>query len=88
VGDGARKAANHRRKPRGWITHNFMGFFNEFDHWLVGNNLNFASWDSYRIGLVERFRSATRSVSAGQDNRISRHFTMTFIGASVGGVSG
>jgi beta-galactosidase len=44
-----------RHSPGRWITHNFMGFFNEFDHWLVGDHLDFASWDSYPIGLVERF---------------------------------
>ncbi len=41
--------------PGRWITHNFMGFFNEFDHWPVGANLDLASWDSYPIGFVERF---------------------------------
>ena len=25
-----------RHSPGRWITHNFMGFFNDFDHWLVG----------------------------------------------------
>ncbi len=32
-----------------------MGFFNDFDHWAVGENLDLASWDSYPIGFVERF---------------------------------
>jgi beta-galactosidase len=32
-----------------------MGFFNEFDHWRVGENLDLASWDSYPLGFVERF---------------------------------
>ncbi len=41
--------------PGRWITHNFMGFFNEFDHWQLGENLDLASWDSYPIGFVERF---------------------------------
>ncbi|ANN57196.1 beta-galactosidase [Mesorhizobium loti NZP2037] len=41
--------------PDRWITHNFMGFFNDFDHWKVGENLDLASWDSYPIGFVERF---------------------------------
>lgn len=41
--------------PARWITHNFMGFFNEFDHWRLGENLDLASWDSYPIGFVERF---------------------------------
>ena len=41
--------------PGRWITHNFMGFFNEFDHWKLGENLDLASWDSYPIGFAERF---------------------------------
>jgi len=41
--------------PGRWITHNFMGFFNEFDHWPLGEHLDVASWDSYPIGFVERF---------------------------------
>ncbi|MFT3673445.1 beta-galactosidase [Aestuariivirga sp.] len=41
--------------PGRWITHNFMGFFNDFDHFAVGDNLDLASWDSYPIGFVERF---------------------------------
>ncbi len=41
--------------PGRWITHNFMGFFNEFDHWTLGRHLDLASWDSYPIGFVERF---------------------------------
>ena len=44
-----------RHSPGRWITHNFMGFFNEFDHWKVGENLDFASWDSYPIGFADRF---------------------------------
>ena len=44
-----------KHSPGRRITHNFMGFFNEFDHWPVGKNLDFASWDSYPIGFVEVF---------------------------------
>jgi beta-galactosidase len=41
--------------PGRWITHNFMGFFNEFDHWTLGEDLDLASWDSYPIGFAEQF---------------------------------
>lgn len=41
--------------PGRWITHNFMGFFNEFDHWPMADHLDLASWDSYPLGFVERF---------------------------------
>lgn len=41
--------------PGRWITHNFMGFFNEFDHWEVAKDLDLSSWDSYPIGFAETF---------------------------------
>ena len=44
-----------KHSPGRWVTHNFMGFFNEFDHWPLGDHLDLASWDSYPIGFVERF---------------------------------
>jgi beta-galactosidase GanA len=44
-----------RHSPGRWITHNFMGFFNDFDHWHVGDHLDFAAWDSYPIGFAEHF---------------------------------
>ena len=44
-----------RFSPGRWITHNFMGFFNEFDHWLLGESLDFAAWDSYPLGFLEGF---------------------------------
>jgi beta-galactosidase len=36
-----------RRHSERWITHNFMGWFDLFDHYLVSRELDFASWDSY-----------------------------------------
>jgi beta-galactosidase len=41
--------------PGRWITHNMMGFFTEYDHWTLGEHLDFVSWDSYPIGFTERF---------------------------------
>lgn len=41
--------------PERFVTHNFMGFFNEFDHWKLAENLDLASWDSYPLGFVEGF---------------------------------
>ncbi|MDE2446440.1 MAG: beta-galactosidase, partial [Alphaproteobacteria bacterium] len=41
--------------PGRWITHNFMGFVTDFDHWPLGDHLDLASWDSYPIGFVEKF---------------------------------
>jgi beta-galactosidase len=41
--------------PGRWITHNMMGFFNDYDHWAVGDDIDVASWDSYPVGFTERF---------------------------------
>ena len=41
--------------PGRWITHNMMGFFNDYDHWAVGEDIDIASWDSYPVGFTERF---------------------------------
>ncbi|MEL6875161.1 MAG: beta-galactosidase [Pseudomonadota bacterium] len=37
------------------IIHNYMGFFTEFDHHKVGQDLDVASWDSYPLGFLEQF---------------------------------
>jgi beta-galactosidase len=37
------------------ITHNFMGFFTDFDHHAVGADIDFAGWDSYPLGFLEQF---------------------------------
>ncbi len=41
--------------PRVPITHNFMGFFTEFDHHEVGRDIDVATWDSYPLGFLEQF---------------------------------
>jgi beta-galactosidase len=41
--------------PGRFITHNFMGFFTDFDHWKLAENLDFASWDSYPVGFTQQF---------------------------------
>ncbi len=35
------------------VTHNFMGRITDFDHFEVGKDLDFASWDSYPLGFLE-----------------------------------
>ncbi|MCO5221112.1 MAG: beta-galactosidase [Thermomicrobiales bacterium] len=40
--------------PGRWITHNYMMHFNEFDHYANSETIDFASWDSYPLGQVER----------------------------------
>lgn len=37
------------------VIHNYMGFFTEFDHHKVGQDLDVASWDSYPLGFLEQF---------------------------------
>ena len=44
-----------RRSPGRDVTHNFMGFYTEFDHFAVGRDLDLASWDSYPMGFLEQF---------------------------------
>lgn len=34
-------------RPEQWITHNFMGWFDAFDHYTVCADLDFATWDWY-----------------------------------------
>src|SRR5207237_8119391 len=34
-------------EPRQFITGNFMGFFDGFDHYQINEPLTFASWDDY-----------------------------------------
>ncbi|MGB0262110.1 MAG: beta-galactosidase [Henriciella sp.] len=36
------------------VTHNFMGHFNQFDHFPVGAQLSIATWDSYPLGFLEQ----------------------------------
>jgi beta-galactosidase len=44
-----------RLSPGKDITHNFMGFFTEFDHHAVGRDIDVATWDSYPLGFLEQF---------------------------------
>ncbi len=37
------------------VSHNFMGFFTEFDHHEVAADLDIATWDSYPLGFTQMF---------------------------------
>ena len=37
------------------VSHNFMGFFTEFDHYQVSQDLDIATLDSYPIGFTQMF---------------------------------
>jgi len=39
--------------PSHFITSNFMGFFFDFDHYDLAQNLDIASWDSYPLGITD-----------------------------------
>ena len=42
------------RSPGRFITTNFMGNFVDFDHYAIGDDLDFASWDAYPLGFAAR----------------------------------
>ena len=42
-----------RARSEAPITHNYMGRITDFDHFAVGEDLDFASWDSYPLGFLE-----------------------------------
>jgi beta-galactosidase len=44
-----------KHSPGRFITHNFMGFFHNFDHYKFSESLDFCSWDSYPLGKIEHF---------------------------------
>jgi beta-galactosidase len=46
------------------ITHNFMGFFTEFDHHDVGRDIDVATWDSYPLGFLEQFWFSSQEKAA------------------------
>ncbi len=53
-----------RLSPGVPITHNFMGFFTEFDHHAVGRDIDVATWDSYPLGFLEQFWFSTEEKRA------------------------
>ena len=44
-----------RHSPRRDVVHNFMGFFTQFDHHAVSEDIDVAGWDSYPLGFLEQF---------------------------------
>ena len=41
--------------PGRFVTHNFMGRFHDFDHYIVAADLDLAVWDSYPLGFTVQF---------------------------------
>lgn len=66
-----------RLAPGRWVTHNFMRFEDGFDHFRAAQCLDFASWDSYPTGGLERsWLSAAEKVRwarVGQPDETSFH---------------
>ena len=44
-----------QHSPGRLLAHNYMGFFTEFDHREVAQDLDVASWDSYPLGFTDLF---------------------------------
>jgi len=53
--NAAQVAILRKNSPGRFVTHNFMGFSLDFDHFALAETLDLASWDSYPLGFVERF---------------------------------
>ena len=53
--NAAQVAILRKNSPGRFVTHNFMGFSLDFDHFALAETLDFASWDSYPLGFAERF---------------------------------
>ena len=44
------EAIRKHADARQWITHNFMGWFDRYDHYELCQDLDLASWDNYVVG--------------------------------------
>ncbi len=54
-------------QPEVWITHNFMGWFDGFDHYEMSADLDMASWDYY-VGMGHNdpyFSASTHDLTRG-----------------------
>ncbi|KXA93170.1 hypothetical protein AKJ64_01225 [candidate division MSBL1 archaeon SCGC-AAA259E17] len=52
-----------KEKSDKWVCHNFMGFYDNFDHYEMCKDLDLATWDHYPTKL----RDTYEEVSAGHD---------------------
>ena len=56
-----------------WITHNFMRWFDGYDHYTMSDDLDIASWDWY-VGMGHTIichQACSMTWSAGLKERIS-----------------
>ncbi len=74
---GEQVALLRELSPGRWITHNFMIFFADFDHYRVAAPLDFPSWDNYPTGMLESMSTwadeatRTRYARTGHPDAIS-----------------
>ncbi|MDQ2692186.1 MAG: beta-galactosidase, partial [Chloroflexota bacterium] len=60
-----------RLVPGVWITHNFMGWFDGFDHYVLSEDLDIAAWDWY-VGMGRNdyaVSGAMHAIARGYKNR-------------------
>jgi beta-galactosidase len=53
--DRMQTAILRAHSPGRWVTHNFMIFFSDFDHYKAAQHLDFVTWDNYPTGMLEFF---------------------------------
>jgi beta-galactosidase len=51
--DQMQTAILRAHSPGRFVTHNFMIFFGDFDHYHAAEHLDFVSWDNYPTGMLE-----------------------------------
>ncbi len=44
--------------PNRFVTHNYMIFFSDFDHYKAAAHLDFVTWDNYPTGMLEFFNTS------------------------------
>jgi beta-galactosidase len=53
--DRMQTAILREHSPGRFVTHNFMIFFSDFDHFKAAEHLDFVTWDNYPTGMLEFF---------------------------------
>jgi beta-galactosidase len=56
-----------QHSPERFVTHNFMIFFADFNHYAAAEHLDFVSWDNYPTGMLE-----TSWLSDSEKTRLAR----------------
>lgn len=67
-----------------FITHNFMGLFQDLDQFQLAQDLDFASWDSYPIGNADRWRALLYPADAHGSSSGQPHTSQPAFAADAG----